>query len=202
MHAFRDKVFYIDADTNSALRVTQDPIFVKFMSELTPVLAADEIHLLVKNMARRISADYINRELVMIGVLKGAFIFLADLVRQLTIPVKVDFLQACSYGVGTQSCGTVRLVKDIGVDIRNKDVLLVEDIVDSGLTLNWILGHLKSFQPLSVGVCTLIDKRERREAEVPIAYSGHVAEKGFLVGYGLDYAEAYRHLPGLYHLKI
>jgi hypoxanthine phosphoribosyltransferase len=101
-----------------------------------------------------------------------------------------------------QSCGAVRLVKDIGVDIRKKDVLLVEDIVDTGLTVNWILGHLKSFQPRSVGVCTLIDKRERRETEVPIAYAGHVTEEGFLVGYGLDCDEAYRHLPGLYHLTI
>ena len=172
------------------------------MSELIPVWAADEIHLLVKSMAQRISVDYRDRELVMIGVLKGAFIFLADLVRQLTIPVKVDFLQACSYGGGTQSCGTVRLVKDIGVDIRKKDVLLVEDIVDTGITVNWILDHLKSFQPLSIGVCTLIDKRERRETEVPIAYSGHVTAKGFIVGYGLDCDEAYRHLPGLYHLNI
>ena len=172
------------------------------MSKLIPVLAADEIHLLVKNMAQRISADYRDRELVMVAVLKGSFVFLADLIRQLTIPVQVDFLQACSYGAGTQSCGAVRLVKDIGVDIRRKDVLLVEDIVDTGRTVNWILDHLKSFQPLSVSVCTLIDKRERREAEVPIVYSGHVTEKGFLVGYGLDYAEAYRHLPGLYDLKL
>ena len=131
------------------------------MRELIPVLAADEIHLLVKNMAQRISADYRDRELVMVAVLKGAFVFLADLIRQLTIPVQVDFLQACSYGAGTQSCGAVRLVKDIGVDIRRKDVLLVEDIVDTGRTVNWILDHLKSFQPLSVSVCTLIDKRER-----------------------------------------
>jgi hypoxanthine phosphoribosyltransferase len=202
LNAFRDKVFYIDADTDSTLRVTQGPIFVNFMSELIPVLAADEIHLLVKEMARRISADYRDRELVMIAVLKGSFVFLADLIRQLEIPVTVDFLQACSYGSGTQSCGAVRLAKDFEVDIRNKDVLLVEDIVDTGLTVNRIIDHLKSFQPLSVGVCTLIDKRERREAEVRIAYSGHVTEKGFLVGYGLDYAEAYRHLPGLFHLKL
>jgi hypoxanthine phosphoribosyltransferase len=172
------------------------------MPELTPVLSADEIRLLVKNMAQRISVDYRDRELVMIAVLKGAFVFLADLIRELTIPVKVDFLQAGSYGDGTRSCGAIRLVKDIGLDIREKDVLLVEDIVDTGLTVNWILDHLKSFQPRSLGVCSLIDKRERRETEVPISYSGHVTGKGFLVGYGLDYAEAYRQLPGLYHLKL
>jgi hypoxanthine phosphoribosyltransferase len=172
------------------------------MSELTPILSAHEIHLLVKNMAQRISVDYRDRELVMIAVLKGSFIFLADLIRELTIPVKVDFLQAGSYGAGTQSCGAIRLLKDIGMDIREKDVLLVEDIVDTGLTVKWILDHLKSFQPSSLSVCALIDKRERRETEVPILYSGHATAKGFLVGYGLDCAEAYRHLPGLYNLKL
>jgi hypoxanthine phosphoribosyltransferase len=172
------------------------------MRELIPVLAADEIHLLVKSMAQRISVDYRDRDLVLIAVLKGSFIFLADLIRQLTIPVKVDFLQARSYGADTRSCGTIRLLKDIGIDIREKDVLLVEDIVDTGLTVNWILDHLRSFQPRSLSVCAFIDKRERRETEVPIAYSGHVTKAGFLVGYGLDYAEAYRHLPGIYHLEL
>jgi hypoxanthine phosphoribosyltransferase len=172
------------------------------MRELIPVLTADEIHRLVTSMAQRISEDYEGRELVLIAVLKGAFIFLADLVRQLTIPVKVDFLQVSSYGADTRSSGTVRLVKDIAVDIRGKDVLLVEDIVDTGITINWLLDRLKSCQPRSLGVCALIDKRERRESQVPIAYAGHVAPKGFLVGYGLDYAEEYRHLPGIYHLSL
>lgn len=172
------------------------------MRELIPVLTADEIHLLVKSMAHRISEDYRDRELVLIAVLKGSFIFLADLVRQLTLPVKIDFLQASSYGADTRSSGSVRLVKDVGVDIRGKDVLLVEDIVDTGFTVNWLLDHLRSFQPRSLGVCVFIDKRERREAQVPIAYAGHVTQEGFLVGYGLDYAEEYRHLPGIYHLSM
>jgi hypoxanthine phosphoribosyltransferase len=172
------------------------------MRELIPVLTANEIHLLVKSMAQRISEDYGDRELVLIAGLKGAFIFLADLVRQLTIPVKVDFLQVSSYGADTRSSGTVRLVKDIAVDIRGKDVLLVEDIVDTGITINWLLDYLRSLQPISLGVCALIDKRERRESQVPIAYAGHVAQEGFLVGYGLDYAEEYRHLPGIYHLSL
>ena len=172
------------------------------MRELTPVLTAGEIHLLVKRMAQQISDDYRGRELVLIAVLKGSFIFLADLVRQLTLPVKIDFLQASSYGADTRSSGSVRLVKDVGVDIRGKDVLLVEDIVDTGFTVNWLLDHLRSFQPRSLGVCVFIDKRERREAQVPIAYAGHVTQEGFLVGYGLDYAEEYRHLPGIYHLSM
>jgi hypoxanthine phosphoribosyltransferase len=172
------------------------------MRELIPILTADEIHLLVKSMAQRISEDYRDRELVLIAVLKGAFIFLADLVRQLTLPVKIDFLQVSSYGADTRSSGSVRLVKDVGVDICGKDVLLVEDIVDTGFTVNWLLDHLRSFQPMSLGVCVFIDKRERREVQVPIAYAGHVAQEAFLVGYGLDYAEDYRHLPGIYHLSM
>jgi hypoxanthine phosphoribosyltransferase len=176
--------------------------FRNFMPELILVLTADQINFLVKRIARQISDDYRDRELVLVAVLKGAFIFLADLVRELTLPVKIDFLQASSYGIDTRSSGSVRLVKDIGVDIRGKDVLLVEDIVDTGITINWLLDHLRSFQPSSLGVCALIDKRERREAMVPITYAGHVTQEGFLVGYGLDYAEEYRHLPGIYHLSM
>lgn len=172
------------------------------MRELIPVLTADEIHLLVKKIAQQISVDYRDRELALVAVLKGSFIFLADLIRQMTIPVKIDFLQAESYGAGMASTGTVRLVKDIALDIRGRDVLLVEDIVDTGRTVNRILDHLRSFQPRSLKLCALIDKRERRETDVSIGYCGHVTEKGFLVGYGLDYAEDYRHLPGIYHLKL
>lgn len=172
------------------------------MAKLTPVLTADQIHQAVTLLAERISRDFQGRELVLIGVLKGAFIFLSDLVRRLRIPVQLDFLQARSYGSGTSSCGTVRLTKDIDVVIRDKDVLVVEDIVDTGLTLNCLLSHLKGMGPRSLGVCTLIDKRERRAGDVPIAYAGHVTTEGFLVGYGLDYAEDYRELPGIFHLEL
>jgi hypoxanthine phosphoribosyltransferase len=172
------------------------------MLELIPVLSAIELRRLVLNLAQRISADYRDRDLVLIGVLKGSFIFLSDLVRELDVPVRIDFVQASSYGAGTESSGSIRLLKGIGLDIRSRDVLVVEDIVDTGLTIRWIIDYLKSFQPRSVGVCTLIDKRARREAEVPIVYAGHVVGSGFLVGYGLDYAEQYRHLPGLYHLNL
>lgn len=171
------------------------------MPELIPVLSAAELHRRVLDLARRISTDYQGRNLVLIGVLKGSFIFLSDLARQLEIPVRIDFVQVSSYGAGTQSSGSIRLAKGIGLDIRDQDVLVVEDIVDTGLTIRWIIDYLNSFQPRSVSVCTLIDKRECREAQVPIAYAGHVAGSGFLVGYGLDYAEQYRHLPELYHLR-
>jgi hypoxanthine phosphoribosyltransferase len=170
------------------------------MPELIPVLSAAEIRRLVLGMAQQIEADYRGRNLVLIGVLKGSFIFLSDLIRALDVPVKIDFVQAASYGVGTESSGSVQLLKGINLDIRSQDVLLVEDIVDTGLTIRWISDYLESFQPQSVGVCALIDKRERRESDVPIQYTGYVAGSGFLVGYGLDFAEQYRNLPGLYEL--
>jgi hypoxanthine phosphoribosyltransferase len=172
------------------------------MPDLIPVLSKTELRRLVQDLAQRISADYRNRDLVMIGVLKGSFVFLADLIRELDIPTRIDFVQASSYGTGTQSTGRISLLKGISIDICRQDVLVVEDIVDTGLTIRWIIDYLKSFQPRSIGVCALIDKRERRQAEVPILYAGHEAGSGFLVGYGLDYAEQYRHLPGIFHLSI
>lgn len=171
------------------------------MPQLRPVLSAAEIALKVKQIGAQISADYQGRDLVLVAVLKGAFIFLADLVRHLTVPVKIDFLQAASYGGATRSSGKVDLVKPIGIDIRGRDVLLVEDIVDTGLTVVRILDYLRSHAPRSLKLCTLIDKRERREAKVPIDYAGHTCEKGFLVGYGLDYAEDYRYLDGIFQLQ-
>lgn len=172
------------------------------MPDLSPVLSATDIRRLVQDLAQRISADFRDRDLVMIGVLKGSFIFLSDLVRELDVPTRIDFVQASSYGSGTESTGSIRLVKGISIDICSQDVLVVEDIVDTGLTIRWIIDYLKSFQPRSVGVCALVDKRERRQVEVPILYAGHEAGSGFLVGYGLDYAEQYRNLPGIYHLSL
>jgi hypoxanthine phosphoribosyltransferase len=172
------------------------------MPDLLPVLTKDDIDKLVGTIARRISLDYKDRELVLIGVLKGAFIFLSDLIQNLTIPAKVDFVGASSYSSGTSSSGNIRLTKEVDIDLRNKDILIVEDIVDTGLTLFYIVDYLKSFNPKTIKICTLVDKHERREAKVNIDYACHVHEKGFLVGYGLDYLEDYRDLPGIYHLKI
>jgi hypoxanthine phosphoribosyltransferase len=172
------------------------------MPELIPVLRAVEIDRRVKALAERISADYQGRKLILIAVLKGAFVFLADLVRHLDIPVKIDFLHASSYGSGTDSSGRIRCAKDPEMDIRDRDVLLVEDIVDTGNTLRWILNQLSSLQPRSLRVCALVDKRERREGEVTIDYCGHVTGEGFLVGYGMDYAEDYRHLPDIFRLEM
>ena len=157
---------------------------------------------MVAEIARRISSDYQGCEPVLVGVLKGAFHFLSDLARQLTIPVQIDFVSVASYGDGTSSSGRIRLVKDIEIDVRDRHILIVEDIVDTGLTLKYLIDHLQSFGPRSVRVCTLLDKHERRQTQVGVEYSGHTLDRGFLVGYGLDYAENYRELRDIYHLKL
>jgi len=172
------------------------------MPEFVPVLKKDEINKMVVDVARQISSDYKDRELILIGVLKGAFIFLSDLMRNLTIPVKVDFVGVSSYGNNNSSSGKIQLTKNLEVDIKGKNVLVVEDIIDSGLTSVWLVKYLKSFKPATVHVCALIDKRERRETQIQIDYACHVVKEGFLIGYGLDYAEDYRNLPGIYHLKL
>ena len=168
--------------------------------EMIPVLSRAEIAQRVKTLAQRISKDYAGKELIGIGVLKGSFIFLADLLRELTIPVQVDFVRLASYGSNTTSSGTIRITKETELDIRDRDVLIVEDIIDSGLTIAYLLEHLKSFSPKSLKVCTFIDKTERREVQVPIDYAGLVVEHGFLVGYGLDFDEKYRTLPAIYRI--
>ncbi|MBW1754258.1 MAG: hypoxanthine phosphoribosyltransferase [Deltaproteobacteria bacterium] len=172
------------------------------MPELIPVLKKDDIKHMVVQVADRISSDYQDHELILIGVLKGAYIFLSDLVRQISIPVQVDFIGVSSYGSGTSSSGGIRLTKDIEIDVTNKNVLVIEDIVDTGLTLTYIVDYLKSFSPKTVKVCTLIDKRERRRSKIKIDYACHRVGEGFLVGYGLDYSEDYRDLPEIYRLKL
>jgi hypoxanthine phosphoribosyltransferase len=168
--------------------------------EMHPVLSRTEIAQKVKSLAQRISEDYAGKELIVIGVLKGGFIFMADLVRELTIPAQVDFVRLASYGSDTTSSGAVRITKETELDIRNRDVLIVEDIIDSGLTIAYLLEHLKSFSPKSVKVCAFIDKIERREVQVPIDYTGLLVEHGFLVGYGLDFDEKYRTMPAIYRI--
>jgi len=172
------------------------------MPELIPVLEKSEINNMVAQVARRISSDYQDHELILIGVLKGAFVFLSDLMLNLSIPVQVDFIRVASYGSDTSSSGRINLTKAVEIDVKNKDVLVVEDIVDTGLTLSYIIDYLKSFKPKTVKVCTLLDKRQRRQANVKIDYACHIVTEGFLVGYGLDYDEDYRNLPEIYHLQL
>ncbi len=172
------------------------------MPELIAVLKKSEIDKNVVQVARRISTDYQGQELVLVGILKGAFVFLADLVRHLSIPVKIDFVGVASYGSGTSSTGTVKLTKKIDVELTNRDVLIVEDIVDTGLTLAYVVDYLKTLNPKTIKVCALLDKYERREAAITVDYVCHQIAAGFLVGYGLDYNEDYRELPEIYRLKL
>lgn len=171
------------------------------MSDRKLVLSKTAIHDKVRELAGQIDADYTGKDLVLVGVLNGAFIFLADLARALTIPHQIDFIRVASYGNSDSSSGTIRFVKDAELDLRGKHVLLVEDIIDTGNTLAWLTEKFKDKKAASVKICTLIDKNERRQSEVPINYVGFSLEKGFLVGYGLDYAEQYRYLPEIFTLE-
>lgn len=155
----------------------------------------------VKELARQISEEYAGEEPVLIGVLNGAVFFFSDLVMALTIPSKIDFIRAASYGAEMKSSGSVTLTKDVEVSLKGKHVVVVEDIVDTGLTLKKIIKNLQKKAPESVRVCALIDKLERREEDVIIDYRGFRIQGGFLIGYGLDYDEQYRYLPDIYALR-
>jgi len=171
------------------------------MPELSLFLDREAIRRLVADLAGRIAADYQGRRPVLIGVLKGAFVFLSDLIRRLTIPVSIDFIGVSSYGARTVSSGKIRLTKPVDTDLEGKDVLLVEDIVDSGFTLSFLKDHIEGLGAKSVKVCALLDKRERREESVVIDYTGLTVKEGFLVGYGLDFGEDFRYLPEIHLLK-
>lgn len=155
----------------------------------------------VKELANQISSDYQGREPVLIGVLNGVVFFFADLVRELGIPSKIDFVRAASYGSGMTSSRTIRLTKDVEIPVQGESVILVEDIVDTGLTLAHIIKQVERKGPESLRICSLIEKLERQDIKVPIDYCGFRIKKGFIVGYGLDFNEEYRNLPELYVLK-
>jgi hypoxanthine phosphoribosyltransferase len=158
------------------------------------LIGEEEIKKKVKELAKRISEDYRNKKPLLVGILKGAFIFLADLIREIEIPVEVDFLGVSSYGKSTESTGVVQITKDLDKDIHEYDVILVEDIVDTGLTLRYLYEILKSRGPKSLKICVFLDKKDRRKVEVPLDYVGFVVPDLFLVGYGLDFAEQFRQL--------
>jgi tRNA(Ile)-lysidine synthase len=149
----------------------------------------------IADLAARIDADYADREVMLVGVLKGAVMVMADLARALSTPVSMEFMAVSSYGSGTSTSGVVRILKDLDRDIAGKDVLVVEDIIDSGLTLSWLLRNLRSRQPASVEVLALLRKPEAAQVQVPVKYMGFDIPSVFVVGYGLDYAERYRELP-------
>jgi hypoxanthine phosphoribosyltransferase len=167
---------------------------------LNPWIPQDQINSLVKKLAEQISEDYGESELVLVCILKGAFIFFSDLIRYLRIPVKVDFVRLASYGSGTKSSGRIEITKDIETSIEGKDVLLIEDIIDSGRTLQFLKGRLSLLHPRSIKICALLDKKARREVEIEGDYIGKEIEDVFVVGYGIDFNENYRNLPEIYFI--
>jgi hypoxanthine phosphoribosyltransferase len=155
----------------------------------------DDLANRVRELGEEISADYDGRELFLVGVLKGAVFFVADLMRHLDMTCAIDFMAVASYGSSTDTSGVVRILKDLDVSIEGRDVLIVEDIVDSGLTLNYLLRTLRARNPASLEVCALLTKPERRKVELPIRYVGFEIPNEFAIGYGLDHGERYRNLP-------
>ena len=155
----------------------------------------------VAELAAQINRDYAGREPMFISVLRGSFIFMADLVRAVTLPCKLDFMAVSSYGDGTTTTGAVKINKDLSRDIAGRDVIIVEDILDSGVTLSYLKNYLAGRKPASISIVTLLDKPSRRRADIKADYSGFEVEDAFVVGYGLDYAEKYRNLPYIGILK-
>jgi hypoxanthine phosphoribosyltransferase len=159
------------------------------------LLSEKEIQVKVAELAAAIDVDYAGKQLLLVGVLKGAVMVMADLARAMHLPVEMDWMAVSSYGSGTKSSGVVRILKDLDTDISGRHVLIVEDIIDSGLTLSWLVGNLQSRNPASVAVCTMLRKPSSAQMDVEVAYTGFDVPDEFVVGYGLDYAERYRNLP-------
>src|SRR4051794_5041515 len=149
----------------------------------------------IHELGEEINADYAGRELLLVGVLKGAVFFMADLMRVITVPCEIDFMAISSYGASTDSSGVVRILKDLDINIEGRDVLVIEDIIDSGLTLSYLIRNLESREPATLAVCALLTKPERREIAVDVRYTGFEIPNRFVIGYGLDFAERYRNLP-------
>ena len=168
---------------------------------LKVLLSENEIAQRVSEIGAQISRDYAGKRLVMVSVLKGSVVFMADLMRAVTVPAEIDFMCVSSYGNGVKTSGVVRIIKDLDIDLAGMDLLLVEDILDSGMTLSYIKKLLLDRNPNSVRICTLLDKPERRKADIVADYKGFDVPDEFVVGYGLDYAEKYRNLPYIGILK-
>jgi hypoxanthine phosphoribosyltransferase len=159
------------------------------------LIEEDAVRARVAELGAEISSDYATKDLVLVGVLKGAVFFMADLMRHLTIPCEVDFMAISSYGASTDSSGVVRILKDLDISIEGRDVLVVEDIIDSGLTLSYLTRNLESRNPASLEICALLTKPDRREIDVNVRYTGFEIPNEFVIGYGLDFGERYRNLP-------
>lgn len=166
------------------------------------LISKEQIQKTLASLAAQINRDYEGKSLILIGVLKGAFVFMADLMRHLNVPVEVDFVKLESYGSRTESSGTVKLLKDIDVDVYNQDVLIVEEIIDSGRTLKFLYERLQASHPKSLKICALLDKKARRAVDIDANYVGKKVEDKFLIGYGLDYNQAYRNLSEIYTIDV
>jgi len=165
------------------------------------LFSQEELDRRVSELAEQINRDYADKEILLVSVLRGSFIFMADLARKITRPCRIDFMSVSSYGKGTSSSGQVQITKDLSEDISGLHVIVIEDILDSGNTLSYLLRILEQRHPASIRLCTLLDKPDRRKVEVAVHYSGFTIPDAFVVGYGLDYAERYRNLPYIGILK-
>ncbi len=174
---------------------------MKNQPNLKILITKRQIKSKIKELAKEISRDYEGKIPLLIAVLKGSFMFLADLVRELSIDIEIEFIELSSYGKSTESSGEVRVIKWLKKEIENRDILLIEDIVDTGLTLSSLLNKIKKNSPSSLKVCCLTSKPARREIDVPIDYLGFDVPNKFIVGYGIDYNEIYRNLPEIYYLE-
>ncbi len=171
-------------------------------NELEKILVdEDSLQLKIRELGKAITKDYEGKDLLVVCVLKGAVMFVSDLIKRIDLPLEIDFMAVSSYGDSTVSSGVVKIIKDLDKQICGKHILIVEDIIDSGLTLSYLIENLKSRNPESVNICTLLDKPENRKAHIEIDYTGFVIPDEFVVGYGLDYAEKYRNLPYIGILK-
>ena len=167
---------------------------------LNRLFTQEQIASFVQGLADRISKDYSGKELVVVCILKGAFMFLSDLIRRLRIPVQVDFVRLASYGSGMKTSGKIEITKDVEIPLEKKDVLIIEDIIDSGRTLQFLKDRLALLNPRSIKICALLDKKARREVEMEADYLGADVDDIFIVGYGIDFNEHYRHLPEIYYV--
>ena len=172
--------------------------FSDIESDLTEILLTEEqIHEKLAEIARQIEADYAGKELLIVGILRGAVMVMADLARELRIPIEMDWMAVSSYGAGTQSSGVVRILKDLDTDLEGRSVVIVEDIIDSGLTLSWLRANLESRGAASVEIVALLRKPDAAKVDVDVKYVGFEIPNAFVIGYGLDYAEQYRNLRGV-----
>lgn len=165
------------------------------------LITSEEIGARVRELGQQITNDYAGQDILMIGVLRGAVVFMSDLARAIKRPIDIDFMATSSYGISTSSSGVVRILKDLDEVVQGRHLLIVEDIIDSGLTLNYLVENLKSRKPASVRICTLLSKPDRRKVDVQVDYNGFIIPDYFVVGYGLDYAGKYRNLPFIGVLK-